>query len=195
MLSTRRDVRWNGFLRFTPLILITIIIFSIPNLGISIVHLRELATWPMESSYKHPSKALLVFYTLTVPVLSLFHASTDLILFFRSGLAPLYSLVGSIVALGAWWTQWGILLDCESGGDDGNGVESYCPNYNFMEIGNQFDYYMVTALLGLEAVIWAAYAVYLGFAATAVHRQRRERKLGQKLGGKGDLDHELGQVA
>ena len=58
MVFNGRDVRWTGSLRFTPLILTTIILLSITTLGLSFVHRRELAArhvWYQGG--KPPSKA------------------------------------------------------------------------------------------------------------------------------------------
>lgn len=89
-------------------------------------------------------------------------------------------------------TQWSLLIDCEAL-PDGNGIESWCPN-KYLSDDTDLDNAIVLALTGLETALVIAYLVYLGFATTAVHRERRERTRGQKLGGKGELKHELDQV-
>ena len=60
-----------------------------------------------------PSPRFFVFYSGTMPFLTLLHASLDLVLHFLALLNPLYALTGSLAFLTGWAVQLGFWTQCD----------------------------------------------------------------------------------
>ncbi|KAI9792924.1 MAG: hypothetical protein M1816_001246 [Peltula sp. TS41687] len=167
---------WTGFTRFIPLVLLVILISSIVTLAVGIPYgIRVSRNDLFHPPGVYSSIGELVVSTGLLPVLSIIQACVDIVLYHFSKLNPIYALVIATLWFSNWVWQnvwWGMCYDYRS-------EMGSC-----MEWPPTFDYPKPLPLTRIifAVVIAVLYAVYLGFAASAVHR-RRMAKRQQRRGG------------
>ena len=115
----------------------------------------------------------IIFYTCTLPFLSVLHTCTDAILMLWSKLNPLYSLIASVFFVCGWYTQVAFWMTCEASSPDGL-VDASCPQHVFYYTSVSMQ--TVGARLAFGFIVPILYLIYLAVSASLVHRQRKDRK-------------------
>ena len=138
----------------------------------------------------------MIFYSATMPFLSVLHAFIDLLLRCLSMFSPIYALIASVVFICGWLTQWSIWVNCEAstlGLEYGN-----CPQKRLQYLdrneGQQRkrDSYKGPPPVGIDGaksdariafgfLVIVSYLVVMAWAAVKIHRTRIERKRGGAL--------------
>ncbi|CAD6575159.1 MAG: hypothetical protein ASARMPREDX12_007134 [Alectoria sarmentosa] len=170
-----------SILRFTPIILGSILLFSLTDFGLAVAYAKQLYKAPLDESKWYYSKdkrwstAWFVLYSGFFPFLSFTHAFIDAALFFFAQLNPICTLLLSILVFVGWIIQVSFWCHCD-----------YTPDsdtcYQFYIVGNPYSD-MSGSLSGVSDGITATkvafgmivltfYIAYLVLATIAVHEMR-----------------------
>ncbi|KAI4186160.1 MAG: hypothetical protein L6R41_003652 [Letrouitia leprolyta] len=184
---TVTSFQWPDKLRYAPLINSLVFIFAITVLGTAVSYANAAIKTPMDEQAliymrPRPSNGKIIVYSLFMPFFTILQSATDLLLhlYLSSPLQPIYALVVSTIYFIGWLTQWSIWMNCEvSGiGFDNAGKGGTCFQVNLNHAPNSYvpsksSHGVVSARVGLGAVIIALYAAYGVMAALAVSRRNK----------------------
>ena len=131
----------------------------------------------------------MIFYSVTMPFLTILHALTDLVLTYLSMFTPLYVLIASAIFVCGWLTQWSFWANCEA---SSLGLEyGKCPQERLQYPNRQregatyegpppigIDGAKSNARMAFGFLVIVSYLVIMTWAAVKVHRKRMERNRG-----------------
>jgi hypothetical protein len=129
----------------------------------------------------------IIFYSATMPFLSIIHSIADLGLSQTKRLSPVYVVTASSIFFVGWLTQWTIWMDCEVTGIGFGNDSSACfqRDLDHIEPGlipTKSSEAVVNARAGVGFLVLFLYGSYMVCAALALHKNRQFRKLSSMPG-------------
>lgn len=129
----------------------------------------------------YKSSSSIVFYSGTVPLLSILAFLLALFLHLRSVLSIPFALIISTITAVGWITQASIWLNCEvSGPRIAESVPSYCPRYSLQDQGAELARGLTGWKIAFAWVVIVAEGFYIALCVYGIVA-RREAKQGLPL--------------
>ena len=202
MRLTISDSRWSTLLRGVLITLFGIFALSLVTLILSGIWAQDMAKLAQSGKPSNTYATLLllysieintdtssvsrqlVFYTGTMPFLTLFWAALDIGLASMASLSPMHALISSIALLSGWLIQFSIWMQCELTApvmQEGFSGSPWCPNAQLSVFDDASTLQNVTenlacarAFIGLVVAVGAF--VYMVLAAVSVARNKKATK-------------------